>query len=81
MSLAQQLTEYISPAFAGLWVQSHEHDDALAEIAKLCRDNNWKLFQLDADQARPKDDKWTGAEIRACCRLAALLDLPLTAAA
>ena len=25
--------------------------------------------------------QWTGAEIRACCRLAALLDLPLTAAA
>ena len=33
MSLAQQLAEYISAAFTGLWVQSHEHDDALAEIA------------------------------------------------
>ena len=40
-----------------------------------------KLFDLDAEQAKPKDDQWTGAEIRACCRLAALLDLPLTAAA
>ena len=40
-----------------------------------------RLFDLDADQAKPKDDQWTGAEIRACCRLAALLDLPLTAAA
>jgi SpoVK/Ycf46/Vps4 family AAA+-type ATPase len=40
-----------------------------------------KLFGLDAQQARPKDDQWTGAEIRACARLAALLDLPLTAAA
>ena len=40
-----------------------------------------KLFELDRDQARPKDDQWTGAEIRSCCRLAALLDLPLTAAA
>ena len=29
----------------------------------------------------PKDDNWTGAEIRSCCRLAALLDLPLSAAA
>jgi hypothetical protein len=36
---------------------------------------------LDTNQARPKDDQFTGAEIRACCRLAALLDLPLTAAA
>ncbi|MGA2620120.1 MAG: AAA family ATPase [Thermoguttaceae bacterium] len=40
-----------------------------------------RMFELDADQARPKDDQWTGAEVRSCCRLAALLDLPLTAAA
>lgn len=39
------------------------------------------LFELDRQQAKPRDDGWTGAEIRACCRLAALLDLPLTAAA
>ena len=40
-----------------------------------------KLFGLDADQAKPNEQQWTGAEIRACCRLAALLDVPLTAAA
>ena len=39
------------------------------------------LFGLDREQARPTDDHWTGAEIRSCCRLAALLDVPLTAAA
>ena len=39
------------------------------------------MFELDREQARPKDDNWTGAEIKACCRLAALLDVPLTAAA
>lgn len=39
------------------------------------------LFQLDAKQKRPDDSKWTGAEIRSCCRLAALLDLPLVQAA
>ncbi|QEG41334.1 AAA family ATPase [Roseimaritima ulvae] len=38
-------------------------------------------FSLDNDQDRPQDDLWTGAEIRACCRLAALLDVPLTDAA
>lgn len=37
-------------------------------------------FELDADQPRPDDEKWTGAEIRSCCRLAALLDVPLTEA-
>jgi hypothetical protein len=39
------------------------------------------LFQLDPSQGRPSDENWTGAEIRSCCRLAALLDVPLTAAA
>ena len=38
-------------------------------------------FGLDPAQRRPQDDQWTGAEIRACCRLAALLDLPLVQAA
>jgi hypothetical protein len=45
----------------------------------------WQLylqqFELDSDQSLPPDDKWTGAEIRSCCRLAALLDIPLTQAA
>jgi len=45
----------------------------------------WRLYQqrfgIDADQPLPSDQSWTGAEIRACCRLAALLDLPLTQAA
>jgi SpoVK/Ycf46/Vps4 family AAA+-type ATPase len=38
-------------------------------------------FGLDTSQRLPSDTGWTGAEIRACCRLAALLDLPLVAAA
>jgi SpoVK/Ycf46/Vps4 family AAA+-type ATPase len=38
-------------------------------------------FELDATQRRPNDTNWTGAEIRACCRLAALLDVPLVQAA
>jgi SpoVK/Ycf46/Vps4 family AAA+-type ATPase len=38
-------------------------------------------FGLDLQQRRPADEQWTGAEIRACCRLAALLDLPLVQAA
>jgi SpoVK/Ycf46/Vps4 family AAA+-type ATPase len=39
------------------------------------------LFSLDPTQARPDDSQWTGAEIKACCRLASLLDLPLSQAA
>ena len=49
------------------------------------RETIWRIyldaFELDADQERPNDDRWTPAEIRACCRLAALLDVPLAQAA
>ncbi|MEK6236962.1 MAG: AAA family ATPase, partial [Planctomycetales bacterium] len=38
-------------------------------------------FGLDPGQPKPKDDGFTGAEIKSCCRLAALLDLPLVEAA
>jgi len=44
----------------------------------------WRLY-LDRfrlpEQPLPEDRHWTGAEIRACCRLAALLDVPLRDAA
>lgn len=49
------------------------------------RDAIWQIFirefELDTDQERPDDELWTGAEIRACCRLSALLDVPLVQAA
>ena len=49
------------------------------------RDAIWKIHMehlgVAATQRRPADDQWTGAEIKACCRLAALLDVPLTEAA
>lgn len=47
MPLTQQLSEYIAACFTGLWIQSHEHEDALSEIAQLCRDENWRLATWD----------------------------------
>ena len=45
----------------------------------------WQLhasaYGIDSEQPRPKDTDWTGAEIKSCCRLAALLDMPLLDAA
>jgi SpoVK/Ycf46/Vps4 family AAA+-type ATPase len=38
-------------------------------------------FEINRDQRLPDDDNWTGAEVKSCCRLAALLDLPLVQAA
>lgn len=49
------------------------------------KDAIWSLylnrFGLDVTQKRPDDPDWTGAEIKAACRLAALLDVPVTQAA
>jgi SpoVK/Ycf46/Vps4 family AAA+-type ATPase len=49
------------------------------------RDQIWAMylrkFGLGPDQCRPESRDWTGAEIRSCCRLAALLDVPLMEAA
>ena len=45
----------------------------------------WRIYlqkyQLDATQPRPVDADWSGAEIKACCRLAAMLDVSLIEAA
>ena len=48
------------------------------------KDAIWRLYRERfglPEQRLPEDRDWTGAEIRACCRLAALLDVPLAEAA
>ena len=66
-----------SERFDGLWFL----DLPGAEQRQAIWDIYLELFGLDSDQAKPDDKDWSGAEIRSCCRLAALLDVPLTAAA
>ncbi len=50
MTLSQRLVEYIRACFTGLWIESHEHDDALAEISRLSRQENWRLAVWDIDR-------------------------------
>ena len=50
MSLTKRLAEYISACFSALWLQSFEHEDALREIAQLCREQNWRLATWDIEQ-------------------------------
>ncbi|MEZ6126873.1 MAG: AAA family ATPase [Planctomycetaceae bacterium] len=49
------------------------------------KDAIWNIctaqFEINRDQPQPDDTDWTGAEIKACCRLSALLDVPLAEAA
>ena len=50
MQLSQQLAEYVRACFAGVWIESHEHEDAALEIAQLCRGEGWQFAQWDVEQ-------------------------------
>ena len=50
MTLTERLSEYVRACFTGLWIESHEHQDALVEIAQLCRDEDWRLAVWDIDR-------------------------------
>src|ERR1035437_8439360 len=72
-SLQVELREYIAAAFSGIWIESHEHQDALAEIAKLCKEQNWALALWDVDKGLQVGTAAVGA---APDPLAALRALP-----
>ncbi len=50
MTLAERLSELVRAAFSGIYVVSREHDDAVAEVAGLCRREGWALAAWDADR-------------------------------
>lgn len=50
MSLSQGLVEHVRACFTGLWIQSHEHEDALTEMARVCREQAWRLATWDIDR-------------------------------
>ncbi len=50
MTLSQRLTEYVRACFSGLWIESCEHDDAIAEIASLCREEQWRMAVWDIER-------------------------------
>lgn len=50
MTLSERLSEYVRAAFSGIWVQSHEHDDALLEMGQVARENGWTMLSWDIDR-------------------------------
>lgn len=50
MTLGEKLSEYVSACFTGIWIQSYEHEDAIAEIAELCRMQQWRMAVWDVEQ-------------------------------
>ena len=49
LTLKTAIREYVRACFAGIWIRSDEHDDALATIAAVCRDEGWRLAAWDVD--------------------------------
>ena len=81
MTLAERLRDLVRAAFSGLYVHSHEHYDAVAEIAALCRREGWTLATWDVDRglalAGPSAE--TPPAVQAADPLAALRALPALA--
>jgi hypothetical protein len=50
MTLKTTFSEYVRACFTGIWIESHEQQEALAELAQLCREEAWRLTTWDIDQ-------------------------------
>ena len=50
MALNDQLSEYIRACFTGIWIESHEQQDALAAISQLCQQEGWQLATWNIEQ-------------------------------
>ena len=59
MSLRNRLAEYVRACFTGIWIESQEHQDAIAEIAKLCREQSWKFAVWNVDSGLSGPDQST----------------------
>ncbi len=65
MTLTERLEELVRAGFPGVYVTSHEHDDALADIAALCRRKSWPLAAWDLDHGLVRPSSPAGTDIPA----------------
>lgn len=61
MTLSERLKEYVQACFTGIWIESQEHQDALAEISQLCRRENWRWATWDLEHGLRGAEAETGA--------------------
>lgn len=74
MTLTERLTELVRACFTGIWIESHEHEDALIEVARLCRDQGWRLATWDVERGLviPAQQSGQGADVAGADPLAAI---------
>lgn len=78
MRLTDQLTDYVHAAFSGLWILTHEPDEAEREILHHARQQQWNLAIWDVAQGLrlPQAADTPPSEMGAGDPLAALRALP-----
>src|SRR5258708_40264768 len=64
MKLTDQLTDYVNAAFAGIWVETRDPDEAEREIVRHAQQKQWRIAVWDVanglrlpdatDEATPK---------------------------
>lgn len=81
MTLTDQLTDYIHAAFTGLWVHTHEPDEAEREIIQLATQKKWKIATWNVASGIRMADRGVAsqADTGAGDPLAALRALPALA--
>ncbi|MGV3608025.1 MAG: AAA family ATPase [Planctomycetaceae bacterium] len=80
MSLQERFAELVRACFTGIWIESHEHEDALVEIDQLCRAEGWRLAIWDLEQGLRAAGQPAGIDSAASDPLAAIRSLPAMAA-
>lgn len=63
MTLAKEFQEKIAAGMPGLMIKSYEPDDALAEIADVCRKRGWQLMLFDVDRGALVPEVRSGRDI------------------
>src|SRR3982750_3725372 len=62
MSLSDRLAEMVRACSSALWIESHEHDDAVLEIKHLCRTQGWRLAVWDIERGLQVPGQETAGE-------------------
>ncbi len=80
MKLTDQLTAYVHATFTGIWIHSHEVDEAQRDILQHARQQGWKVAVWDmANGLRlPSEPGTTSPDSGVGDPLAALRALPMT---
>lgn len=81
MKLSDTLIDYIHAAFSGLWILTHEPDEAEREITQLAREQDWKVAAWDVASGLrvPTAPNGTGTDVGSGDPLAVLRALPALA--